>query len=255
MAKFGSCSLKARAARDRFNRMSLPLRGAEKRASGPASVGMASGYAEVALIREGKAVQLAFEQGCLKAEGFSAKLTAEFVTANHPVTGAFSCDNEILNWFHRATVMSLRSNEHCGVPLDCPHRERLGYTGDGQVTAQAILMNMDAAAFMAKWMRDILDAQNRKTGHVPHTAPFYNGGGGPGGWGGAVVFVPDALYKQTGDLNLVREAWPHMLKGWNIWITIARTALWCARKKADGVWAIGAPRRRFGWSPSWSTPR
>lgn len=194
-------------------------------------------YAEVALIREGKAVQLTFEQGCLKAEGFSAKLTAEFVTANHPVTGAFSCDNEILNWFHRATVMSLRSNEHCGVPLDCPHRERLGYTGDGQVTAQAILMNMDAAAFMAKWMRDILDAQNRKTGHVPHTAPFYNGGGGPGGWGGAVVFVPDALYKQTGDLNLVREAWPHMLKWMEYLDNHSQDGI--VVREEEGGWCLG----------------
>lgn len=194
-------------------------------------------YAEISLVREGSAIELNFKQGRLLAEDFDAVLTAEFVTANHPVTGSFSCDNDLLNWFHQATLMSLRSNEHCGVPLDCPHRERLGYTGDGQVTAPAILTNMDATAFMVKWMRDILDAQNRKTGHVPHTAPFYNGGGGPGGWGGAIIFVPDALYRQTGNLNLVREAWPHMLK-WMDYLDSRSEAGIVVREEAGG-WCLG----------------
>ena len=194
-------------------------------------------YAEVRLLRRGDAVPLEFDGEALIAPGFRARLTSRFVTANHIVSGYFACDNELLNWYHHAAVTSLRSNEHCGVPLDCPHRERLGYTGDGQVTSEVILLNMDSVAFLIKWMRDILDSQNRRTGHVPHTAPFYNGGGGPGGWGSAVVFVPWTLYRYTGDTGVLREAWPHMLH-WLEYLD-GRSEDGIVVREEEGGWCLG----------------
>lgn len=194
-------------------------------------------YAEARLVRGGETVALSCEDGRLTAEGFRAEAKSQFVTANHAVTGEFECDNELLNWFHGATVASLRSNEHCGVPLDCPHRERLGYTGDGQLVATATLLNLDSAAFVEKWMTDILDAQHRGTGHVPHTAPFYNGGGGPGGWGGAVVFVPWALYRHTGDERILRRAWPQMLR-WMEYLD-SRSEDGIVVREQDGGWCLG----------------
>lgn len=194
-------------------------------------------YAEITLLRDEAVIPLAFNGEALTAPGFRARLISRFVTANHSVSGHFACDNELLNWYHRATVFSLRSNEHCGVPLDCPHRERLGYTGDGQVTSEVILLNLDSAAFLTKWMRDILDSQNRRTGHVPHTAPFYNGGGGPGGWGSAVVFVPWTLYRFTGDDGLLREAWPHMLR-WLEYLD-SRSENGIVVREEDGGWCLG----------------
>lgn len=77
-----------------------------------------------------------------------------------------------------------------GMSLSCPHRERLGYTGDGQITAPAAMLLLDSREFYRKWIRDILDSQDPDTGHVQHTAPFMGGGGGPGGWGSAVIIVP-----------------------------------------------------------------
>ena len=41
-----------------------------------------------------------------------------------------------------------------------------------------------------KWLEDISDCQDINNGHVQHTAPFNGGGGGPSGWGGAIVTVP-----------------------------------------------------------------
>lgn len=199
-------------------------------------------YAEAALRREGRLVPLQFDGTGLTAPGFRADLTSVLVSANHPVCGSFFCSDDLLNWFHHAAVMSLRSNQHCGVPLDCPHRERLGYTGDGQITARAVLLNLDAEAFMRKWMRDILDAQNRKTGHVPHTAPFYNGGGGPGGWGGAMVFVPWELYRHTGQTEILREAWSPMLHWMAYLQTHSRDGL--VVREEEGGWCLG----------DWATP-
>lgn len=194
-------------------------------------------YAEAILLRGGKQIPLSFEKGNLKASGFCGRLVSRFVTIHQDVTGQFGCDQQILDWYHRATLASLRSNEHCGVPLDCPHRERLGYTGDGQVTAEAILMNLDSEAFLTKWMRDIFDAQNRQTGHVPHTAPFYNGGGGPGGWGGAVVFVPWELYRFTGNQAILQEAWLHVVK-WMEYLN-SRSEDGIVTHEEEGGWCLG----------------
>ena len=194
-------------------------------------------YAEAALFRAGRPVPLTFENGLAAAKDFRARLRSILVAANLPVRGTFSCGDDQLNWFHHATRMSMRSNQHCGVPLDCPHRERLGYTGDGQVTAPAVLLNLESEAFLRKWMRDILDAQNRQTGHVPHTAPFYNGGGGPGGWGGAIVFVPWALYRFTGDASILREAFPGMLR-WMEYLR-SRSEGGIVVREEEGGWCLG----------------
>ena len=88
---------------------------------------------------------------------------------------------------------------HGSIPSDCPHRERLGYTGDGQVCAEAAMLPMDCREFYRKWIRDILDCQDPGSGHVQHTAPLMGGGGGPGGWGCAIVLVPWAYWRLYGE--------------------------------------------------------
>ena len=98
---------------------------------------------------------------------------------------------------------------HYGIVSDCPHRERLWYTGDGQLTCNAAMLLLDSRRLYRKWIRDILDSQDPNTGHVQHTAPFYGGGGGPGGWGGAVVIVPYTFYRHFKDRELLAECWPH----------------------------------------------
>ena len=69
----------------------------------------------------------------------------------------------------------------------------------------------DAESMYRKWIRDIADCQDIFNGHVQHTAPFYGGGGGPGGWGGAMVIVPYAFYKHYGDKALLEKYYPNML--------------------------------------------
>lgn len=167
-------------------------------------------YARVTLLRREQSLPLGFENGKLHAASFEAEATSAFVTVGHAVTGSLRTDSEAVNWFHDAFVASMQSNQHCGVPLDCPHRERLGYTGDGQISIEPILLTADAMPFYRKWLDDILCAQHRQTGHIPHTAPFYNGGGGPGGWGGAVVFVPWAMYRHSADARILESTYPAM---------------------------------------------
>ena len=125
-------------------------------------------------------------------------------------TSDFECSNENLNWYYKAFINSQQGNMHGSIPSDCPHRERLGYTGDGQLTCDAVMTMFDAAAFYRKWLQDIWDCQDPFTGHVQHTAPFSGGGGGPAGWGGAIIVVPYMYYKHYADRSLLSEFYPRM---------------------------------------------
>jgi alpha-L-rhamnosidase len=118
----------------------------------------------------------------------------------------------VLNFLFRASVQSLYSNMHAGVITDCPHREKLGYTGDGQLTADLALTILSSEKFYEKWLRDIADGQDPDSGHVQHTAPFEGGGGGPGGWGGAIVIVPYMLARHYDRTDILRLYYPNMKK-------------------------------------------
>ncbi len=123
---------------------------------------------------------------------------------------SFESDNETLNWYFDAYVRTQTANIHGCVPSDCPHRERLGYTGDGQLTCGAVMSVFDARSLYKKWMRDIKDSQSKTNGHVQHTAPFYGGGGGPGGWGGASCIVPWRYYEFYADKSVLEESFDSM---------------------------------------------
>ncbi len=146
-----------------------------------------------------------------RVEGDVEPVRVDVVHSDCPVTSSFESDNENLNWLYEAYIRTQLCNMHCGVPSDCPHRERLGYTGDGQLCCEAGMMLFDSREFYRKWLYDIADCQCKKTGHVLHTAPAMGGGGGPAGWGGAIVEVPYRFYKAYGDKELLNEFFPKML--------------------------------------------
>ncbi len=127
-------------------------------------------------------------------------------------TGDFYCDNAEINLLLENYKRTQLTNLHGCIPSDCPHRERLGYTGDGQITCETVMHLWDAKALYRKWMRDITDAQGVESGHIQHTAPFYGGGGGPGGWGGAVMVLPYVYYKMYGEEAFVKENLSAMLR-------------------------------------------
>ena len=162
---------------------------------------------------------------------------AAVVHTDIPVTSEFSCSDPVLSWLYETYLRTQLNNCHGCIPSDCPHRERLGYTGDGQLTAGAALLMLDAVPLYRKWMEDILDSQGAETGHIPHTAPFLGGGGGPGGWGGAVVFVPMVVYRATGDLSLLRRSFPAILRWLDYMDSRSENGL-VVREERDG-WCLG----------------
>lgn len=154
-----------------------------------------------------------------------------------PVSSAFSSDRPVLDWLYAATVRSLLANMHAGVISDCPHRERLGYTGDGQLTCDTALLLLSAEPLYEKWLLDIADGQDPETGHIQHTAPFYGGGGGPGGWGCAIVTVPYFLFRHTGRTDVVKTFFPNMEK----WVSYMESRMedGLVVREETGGWCLG----------------
>ncbi len=128
--------------------------------------------------------------------------------------GTFECSNPLFNRILDNYRRTQLGNIHGGVPSDCPHRERRGYTGDGQISAEAAIYNFDMAALYTKWLHDIADAQNSQTGYVPNTAPYQDGGGGTA-WGSALVIIPWYMYLYYGDVKVLTDHYEGMKK----WIT------------------------------------
>lgn len=142
--------------------------------------------------------------------GDAEPLCVKVIYADVPVTSTFSCDNETLNWVYKTFIHTMRCNMHTGHPSDCPHLERRGYTGDGQLTCHAVLTTMGARKLYEKWMQDIGDCQDVLSGHIQYTAPYIHSGGGPGGWGCAIVEVPYQLYKHYGDKDILAKYYHNM---------------------------------------------
>jgi alpha-L-rhamnosidase len=145
-------------------------------------------------------------------------------------TGDFSCSDARVNQLFSNVRWSQRGN-FLSLPTDCPQRdERLGWTGDIQVFAQAACANADADAFLASWLRD-LALEQRENGCVASVIPNVLGQKGAAwgacGWGDAATVVPWRLCEAYGDLATLARQYPSM-RGW---------VDWCAsRCDAEGCW-------------------
>lgn len=167
-------------------------------------------------------------------DGEFDELAVEVIHTDVPVISSFDSSSPILNWLYDAYVRTQLDNLHNCIPSDCPHRERLGYTGDGQLAAKAAMFALDMRGVYRKWIRDILDCQDVISGHVQHTAPAMGGGGGPGGWGCAVVIVPDEYFRHYGDREILEECYPHMVR-------------WIAYLKSHSVSGLVVREEERGW--------
>ena len=134
-------------------------------------------------------------------------LIAEVVHTDIKRIGSFECSDGMINKIHEACVRSILTN-YLSIPMDCPHREQNGWTGDAYFSAQTSIMNFDMKLFYQKWLRDIRDTQ-RSTGQISAVVPVSNcwgyfACGGPV-WDGALNLIPLEYYEYTGDTSLLEE--------------------------------------------------
>lgn len=164
-------------------------------------------------------------------------LVVKVVHTDPEPAGSFDCSNELFNKINEVYLRTQKNNFHGSISSDCPHRERLAYTGDAQVVVESSILSFDMTQFYRKWFDDMEDARNRKSGYVPHTAPFGGGGGGPA-WGSAYVIMPWAYYCYYGDTALLEQHYAGMKQ----WVTYLSTRTdergIVVREEPDG-WCLG----------------
>lgn len=117
--------------------------------------------------------------------GFPGKPTLDSLSGVYfhtdvPVAGNFECSNPLLNKIWQAARWAYLSNLQ-GIPTDCPHREKNGWTGDAHLAAEQAIFNFMPAGIYTKWVNDLGDEQ-KPTGQLPGIVPS-------AGWGipGATV--------------------------------------------------------------------
>jgi alpha-L-rhamnosidase len=157
-------------------------------------------------------------------------LRGVFLHSAVPAVGEFECSNPLLNKIWRAGRWSYLSNLE-GIPTDCPHREKNGWTGDAHLAAEQGLLNFAPAAVYTKWINDLADEQ-RPSGELPGIVPTsgwgYKWGNGPA-WDSAFLLIPLYLYEYCGDTQVLRDHYPAM----------KRYVDYLTSKAKDGIVDIG----------------
>jgi len=141
-----------------------------------------------------------------------------------PVTGTFECSDPLINRILEAAHWTQVSNV-ISLPMDCPARERCGWTGDAHLCVPFTMHRYDAAAMWRKYLNDILTMADRESQTISYGKNFIErfpavkpvgiphmiapgrrkSGMASPDWGSAIVFIPWDLYQFTGDRRWIEN--------------------------------------------------
>ncbi|WP_328850154.1 glycoside hydrolase family 78 protein [Micromonospora globbae] len=127
-----------------------------------------------------------------------------------PWTGWFECSDPVVNQLQSNIAWGQRGN-FVAVPTDCPQRdERLGWLADAQIFAPTAGRNADVSAFLARWLRDVVDGQDAD-GAFRDVAPVVTlGREAAPAWGDAGVIIPWYLWRVYGDRRVLERGFDAM---------------------------------------------
>lgn len=152
-------------------------------------------YVEVSVSGKAEVLDL---QGCLVHTSFNS--LAEFETSDPMLNKLYQC----IRWSF--------VNNFTGIPTDCPHREKNGWTGDALCAAETGLFHFDMAASYHDWLQTAADVQ-RPNGQLPGIVPSdgwgFNWGSGPA-WDSAFILIPWYVYIYTGKTRIIEENYEGM---------------------------------------------
>jgi len=133
--------------------------------------------------------------------------------------GVFECSNPLLNKIVEMACWSYIGN-FVGIPTDCPHREKNGWSADAQIATELGLCYFGSEAAYTRWMLDY-EAQQAEDGKLPCIVP--DGGEGWGtrfldgpAWESAYLIIPWHLYEFRGDRRILERHYENY-KRWINW--------------------------------------
>jgi len=170
-------------------------------------------------------------KGITEAQATKELLTYKVMSSALKTIGGFECSDETVNTLFEMVKRSDISNFFY-FPLDCPHREKNGWTGDASLSAAHTSLIFDAEYSWREWLYNIRAAQTEE-GKIPAIIPThswgYEGCNGPT-WDSVLFNLPYEIYKKKGNKEVIFENADAMLKYLKYIIT---------RRKADGTIAVG----------------
>ena len=90
----------------------------------------------------------------------ASDLTAVVLASDLPAAGELQCSDPMVTQLISNITWGQRGN-YVSVPTDCPQRdERLGWTADTQIFLPTACFQADVAAFIGRWLLDVLDEQD-----------------------------------------------------------------------------------------------
>lgn len=195
----------------------------------------------------------------VRLEGYPEEINPEDFTAyavysDMESTGYFECSNESINQLLKNTIWSQKGN-FLDIPMDCPTRERAGWTGDAQLYCKTASTLMDTYTFFEKWMKDVTADQTSNgkilniipsgeayfmeelrrewlqqgRGDIPEfetqlQAALRQGGplDGSVGWGDAATIIPWTLYQVFGDSQIIANQYESAKRWVNYLVALAK---------------------------------
>lgn len=139
-------------------------------------------------------------------------------------SGEFACSNELLNRIHRNVTWTMR-NALKGFPMDCLHREPLGYNEPASVSS-LLYTRRHMPRFWSKWLDDI-KAARRPDGSLSDWAPELPGSNREHDAAQAGNYPPLVwyLYQYYDDERILADHYP-VMRGWVDYLgTIAEDGL------------------------------
>ncbi len=124
--------------------------------------------------------------------------------------GRFACSDETFNTLMAMGEKAYRSNFADGVPTDCPHREKNGWTGDASIAVELAQYLFENTATYEKWLRDVGDTQLANGNIcciVPTSGWGYHWGNGPA-WDSALPVIAWTLWTYRADRRILDEVYP-----------------------------------------------
>jgi alpha-L-rhamnosidase len=124
-------------------------------------------------------------------------------------TNSFSCSSQLLNSIQKSTKRTFLNNL-ISVQSDCPGREKFGYGGDLNATAEAFIYNFNMKTFYRKTLYDWVDVLNDSI--FVDTAPYVKLNYCGISWESAFIITQYQLLLYYNDIDLIKELYELDLK-------------------------------------------
>ncbi|MCQ1061190.1 glycoside hydrolase family 78 protein [Photobacterium sp. ZSDE20] len=132
-------------------------------------------------------------------------LSAQLIRSSVRRVGHFDCSDKRLNRIHDTALWTYESNL-IGVPLDCPNREKAGWTGDAHASLNTANFNFDMETF---WRKYLIDFQTTEY-LAPIVVPGKRTGGEKIDWAVAEVFIAWEHYRHYGDIQVLENQYQNL---------------------------------------------